>query len=251
MQSTPLLAWIDARFVNASDGLCFRTTGCTPPKASLQIHQSSFGDFHAEPAVALALKQFPKVPGDCQILSTFSFLDSPLTVLSQSFDGSPPHWRWSNHDSQQSSLLSPWAYLLLSKPLGGIVAEKILVVEDDHLSLKNLRRFLREEGYQVECAGNGNEALTLLEKDKFDLVLSDISMPGIDGYELLTHVRSDFPSMPVILMTGNFSLGAPTSCSGANAFFLKPLDLEKLSHKIEEILNDRSILKNNPSYHRE
>ena len=118
--------------------------------------------------------------------------------------------------------------------------EKILVVEDDHLSLKNLRRFLREEGYRVECAGNGNEALTLLEKERFDLVLSDVSMPGIDGYELLSHVRSDFPSMPVILMTGNFPLAAPTSCAGANAFFLKPLDLEKLSHKIEEVLNERT-----------
>jgi CheY-like chemotaxis protein len=123
------------------------------------------------------------------------------------------------------------------------VAEKILIVEDDHLSLKNLCRFLSEEGYQVNCAGNGYEALNLLAKNRFDLVLSDISMPGIDGYELLSHVRASFPSIPVILMSGNFTLAPPAlPCPGANALFLKPLDLEKLSDTIEEVLNKRSFV---------
>ncbi|HZA53557.1 MAG TPA: response regulator [Candidatus Udaeobacter sp.] len=123
------------------------------------------------------------------------------------------------------------------------MAEKILIVEDDYLSLKNLRRFLSEEGYQVDCAGNGYEALELLTKNSFDLVLSDISMPGIDGYELLSHVRASFPSIPVILMTGNFTLAPPAlPCPGANALFLKPLDLEKLSDTIEEVLNKRSFV---------
>jgi len=74
--------------------------------------------------------------------------------------------------------------------------ERILIVEDDRIALRNVSQFLSGEGYQVQRANNGDEALKLLEKEKFDLVLSDVIMPGTDGDRLLAHVRSRFADYP-------------------------------------------------------
>lgn len=64
----------------------------------------------------------------------------------------------------------------------GSVPEKILKAEDDYIALQSLGQFLTEEGYQIERASTGLEALKLLENDRFDLVISDISMPELDGF---------------------------------------------------------------------
>src|SRR5688572_27525689 len=66
--------------------------------------------------------------------------------------------------------------------LGRPMAEKILVVEDDCISLKNVSLYLLMSGYDVEEASDGLQALQKLEREKFDLVLSDIKMPRFDGY---------------------------------------------------------------------
>ena len=113
--------------------------------------------------------------------------------------------------------------------------ERILVVEDDRIALRNVSQFLSGEGYQVERANNGDEALKLMEKEKFDLVLSDVIMPGTDGHRLLAHVRSRFATTPIILMSGNFTLAPPAIFfHGANGYVLKPIDLEKLLQKIKD-----------------
>lgn len=77
-----------------------------------------------------------------------------------------------------------------------INVERILIVENDRIALRNVSQFLSGEGYQVQRANNGDEALKLLEKEKFDLVLSDVIMPGTDGDRLLAHVRSRFADYP-------------------------------------------------------
>jgi CheY-like chemotaxis protein len=116
------------------------------------------------------------------------------------------------------------------------MAKKILVVDDDDRALKSLGRFLTNEGYEVEGASNGGEALELLENEKFDLVLSDVFMPVVDGNQFLGEVRSKFTSTPVILMSGSFTLASPTIFySQADGYVLKPIDLEKLLQKIKEI----------------
>jgi CheY-like chemotaxis protein len=117
------------------------------------------------------------------------------------------------------------------------VQEKILVVEDDRVALKSVSQFLTGEGYDVERASNGSEALKLLEEEKFDLVLSDVIMPGIDGQQILSCVRSRFASTRIILMSGNFTLAPSTIFyQRANGYVLKPIDLEKLLEKIKDAL---------------
>ena len=118
---------------------------------------------------------------------------------------------------------------------------KILVVDDDNVALKNLARFLVSQGYDVASAGNGKEALKLLEQQRFDLVLTDVVMPVVDGKQLLTEVRSRCESTPVILMSGNFTSVSPAIFYlRANGYVLKPIDLKKLLHKIKDVLTENS-----------
>jgi DNA-binding response OmpR family regulator len=117
--------------------------------------------------------------------------------------------------------------------------EKILVVDDDRVALGNLCQFLNEEGYEVEYAADGLQALRLLEENTFHLVLSDIFMPKMDGFRLLDQVRSRFANTPIILMTADFTLGAPAALyRRADDYLVKPLDLEKLLHKVRAVLDE-------------
>ena len=77
----------------------------------------------------------------------------------------------------------------------------ILVVEDEPASLKLLSHFLRKEGYRVSEASDGAEAIELLGTSRFDLVLTDIRMPLLDGVTLALHILSRLPTIPIITMT--------------------------------------------------
>jgi CheY-like chemotaxis protein len=120
-----------------------------------------------------------------------------------------------------------------------MMPKKILVVDDDAVSLQNVSHVLQEEGYQIEQAHDGNQALQKLQSETFDLVLSDIVMPGVDGLRLSEHVRSDFSPTPIIFMTGNLPDVAAASV-GDKHLVLKPLILEKLLQKISDVLDQSS-----------
>ena len=122
---------------------------------------------------------------------------------------------------------------------------RILLVDDDRVTLQNISQSLREEGYAVEQARDGAQALELLDKDRFDLVLSDIFMPRIDGFGVLEYVRSRSPGTPLILMTGDTVTGANAISRGATDCLLKPLELNQLSRKVAEVLEPRNL----PGFH--
>ncbi|MCE1248637.1 MAG: response regulator [Firmicutes bacterium] len=90
--------------------------------------------------------------------------------------------------------------------LTGRIGGKILLAEDNDTIRKLLKRLLETDGYTVTAVDNGLDARKKLVDEKFDMVLSDILMPGIDGIELLKEVRNEFGDIPVILITGNQSL---------------------------------------------
>src|SRR6266496_5202040 len=79
---------------------------------------------------------------------------------------------------------------------------RILLVEDRLQSRKNIAYFLRTEGYEVNEASSGKEAIEILEKDEFDLVLADVVMPELNGLSLLRHLRSIARRILVVLMLG-------------------------------------------------
>lgn len=113
---------------------------------------------------------------------------------------------------------------------------QILLAEDDPSTTELLQTFLEEQGFSVIAVHTGSEALRRLEKQHVDLVLSDLSMPEGDGFELVARVRDmGLLDLPFILMSANYEsvLRVKGLKLGADDFVLKPIDLNELSARIE------------------
>ena len=80
---------------------------------------------------------------------------------------------------------------------------RILIVDDDPDMVKALRRLLRSAGHTVEVADSGGEALIRFEKERFDLVITDYQMPGMDGGELAAAIKALVPMQPVLMLTAH------------------------------------------------
>jgi EAL domain-containing protein (putative c-di-GMP-specific phosphodiesterase class I)/ActR/RegA family two-component response regulator len=108
---------------------------------------------------------------------------------------------------------------------------RILLVDDDDALLRTLMRSLKRFGHVVEPARDGHAAIAGLENGAFDVVLSDISMPGMNGLELLLAVRQVDLDVPVVLMTGAPDLATATRAVeyGALRYLTKPIDLDELA----------------------
>lgn len=120
---------------------------------------------------------------------------------------------------------------------------KILVAEDD----RDLSRFvsvcLRRAGYEVTVAENGVEALSALENGKFDLLLTDIMMPQMDGFELAESVRLTNKTMPIIFMTAKDDKPSQLLgyTLGIDDYVVKPFDVDVLQMKITALLRRAHI----------
>jgi len=122
---------------------------------------------------------------------------------------------------------------------------KVLIVEDSHTQAILLESLLEENGFEVSVAYDGAEGLSRLKKDKPDLVISDILMPEMDGYELCRKIKEedDFIGIPVLLLT---QLDEPEDIikgleCGADNFVTKPYDAKLLLSQLEYILVNRTM----------
>jgi two-component system, cell cycle response regulator CpdR len=114
-------------------------------------------------------------------------------------------------------------------------ATKILVVDDEPRVRESLSAFFEVNGFAVEQASDGVEALRQLERNKFDLVVSDIRMPIMDGLSLAKNVRSNFPSMKIILITGALPKEPNKVATEVGAaYLLSKLRLDDLLAKVNE-----------------
>ncbi len=106
----------------------------------------------------------------------------------------------------------------------------ILLVDDDQLVRLTLFRHLSGRGWKVVCAESGEEALDLLKSQSFDLVLSDVMMPGMDGFHLALHIADRGHLMPVVLISGAASgpMRRRALQVGARALLAKPPSPEDL-----------------------
>ena len=114
--------------------------------------------------------------------------------------------------------------------------KKILVVEDEPASLECLSHFLRKEGYRVSEARDGAEAIELLDKSRFDLVLTDIRMPRLDGVALAMHILSRIPTIPIITMTAFPSEDLRPIWGYGIPCLSKPLSLDDFKIEYSEVL---------------
>jgi len=108
--------------------------------------------------------------------------------------------------------------------------DTILVVDDDPIIRESLQRLFTRRGYAVESAPTAEEALVLLGRAPFDLVLTDLQMPGIDGLALLTRIKERSPQTPVVMITAHASTETVIQAlrSGVNDFVPKPYRSEEL-----------------------
>ena len=115
--------------------------------------------------------------------------------------------------------------------------KSILVVDDEETSRFSLGRLLEREGYLVECAADGNEALIKLQQNKVDLVLSDIKMPGLDGISLLEQIKAMYPDIFVIMVTahGEVETYLEAVNLGAFDFVHKPVKFEELKLVLKKV----------------
>jgi two-component system response regulator VanR len=117
--------------------------------------------------------------------------------------------------------------------------KKILVVDDDEIVRKNLATLLGRAGFEADQAGDGVEAVEKLNQQKFELVLSDIVMPRMDGHALIAHIGSHWPKTRIIMMTAYFQSESDKKfiAAGADDFIGKPIIFDELLAKIERALN--------------
>lgn len=114
---------------------------------------------------------------------------------------------------------------------------RILAIEDEPAILRMLERGLAASGHQVETASNGEDGALLADDDSVDLVLLDISLPGLNGHEVLTRIRTRRPALPVLMLTARDDLDNKVRAldAGADDYLTKPFAFEELLARIRAL----------------
>lgn len=119
----------------------------------------------------------------------------------------------------------------------------ILLVEDDTILLENIALELEMQGFEVVQASNGNQAVEQLKDQRIELIISDIAMPEMDGFELLEYVRghSQLVELPFIFLSAfnNNDLKQKAEELGVDGYVIKPFQLTELNRIIENTLSSR------------
>ena len=126
----------------------------------------------------------------------------------------------------------------------------ILLIEDESRLRHNLQVLLQEEGYWVVVTDNGAEGIKQLEAQSFDLVITDLVMPGVDGFQVLDYLNVHRPETVVVAVTGYISLESAAAAleRGAYDYITKPFDCDLFSAIIERAL-EQARPRHRPSHH--
>ncbi len=122
--------------------------------------------------------------------------------------------------------------------------ERILIVDDEPLILDMVFSFVSQIGFKAMTAPNGLAALERLRNETFDILITDVKMPEMDGFELMKTVRSEFPDIHMIAMTGHGLSYTFTDVveSGATDYINKPFSLDELRAKLNRVVRERGLL---------
>ncbi|MDD6657292.1 MAG: response regulator transcription factor [Lachnospiraceae bacterium] len=117
------------------------------------------------------------------------------------------------------------------------MSKKVLVVDDEKLIVKGIRFSLEQDGMEVSCAYDGEEALALAKAEKFDIILLDVMLPGLTGFEVCQQIR-DFSNVPIIMLTAKGDdmdkiLGLEY---GADDYITKPFNILEVKARIKAIM---------------
>ncbi|PJA29288.1 MAG: hypothetical protein CO189_02760 [candidate division Zixibacteria bacterium CG_4_9_14_3_um_filter_46_8] len=115
---------------------------------------------------------------------------------------------------------------------------RILIVDDDQFILEILKTILEREGYSTLTANSGESALETIKSNPINLIISDIIMPGMNGMELLANVKSNYPSIPVLMITGysgKYSNRSVTA-QGAKGCVTKPFKNTEIVNRVKDLI---------------
>lgn len=117
------------------------------------------------------------------------------------------------------------------------MAKKVLVVDDEKLIVKGIRFSLEQDGMEVDCAYDGEEALKMATENQYDMILLDIMLPKMDGFEVCQHIR-DFSTVPIVMLTAKGDdmdkiLGLEY---GADDYITKPFNILEVKARIKAIM---------------
>ncbi len=120
---------------------------------------------------------------------------------------------------------------------------RILVVDDEKIAIRNLAHILKKQGYDVTTSQSGARALQLLEEQEFDLVLTDLKMPRVDGLQVLRRARSLYPDTEVIMITGYATVDSAIDAmkAGAYHYISKPYKIDAVRNMVDEALEKRRL----------
>ena len=119
----------------------------------------------------------------------------------------------------------------------------ILLIDDEAIALSNLKHVFEREGYNVTACRSGEDGLAAMQTTDFDLVLTDLKMPGIDGMDILRHIRTTLPNVPVIMITGHATLDSAVDAmkAGAYHYIAKPFRLAEAREVVRGALEMRRV----------
>lgn len=121
--------------------------------------------------------------------------------------------------------------------------QKLLIADDDN-EIRDLLDFdLSHSGYETECAKDGEEALRMALSNNYDLIILDVMMPKMNGFDVCKHIRSAKPEIPVLMLTAKGTMNDKTQGfdSGADDYIVKPFDIQ------EVLLRVRALVRRSPS----
>ncbi|CCO25523.1 sigma-54-dependent transcriptional regulator [Maridesulfovibrio hydrothermalis] len=119
----------------------------------------------------------------------------------------------------------------------------ILIIDDELIARENLVHVLTKEGYNAVAVETGVEALQQLEKNEYELVLTDLMMPGMNGIQILEHIKEMQPTTEVIVITGHATVSTAVVAmqKGAHSYIAKPFNLDELRMQVLKALEQRAL----------
>ena len=126
------------------------------------------------------------------------------------------------------------------------MANKVLVVDDEKLIVKGLKFSLEQDGMQVECAYDGEEALDMIYAEMYDLIVLDLNLPGMDGMDILRELRKENEETKVLILSARSQIADKVDGldAGANDYMEKPFHLQELEARVRSLTRRKFAQKN-------
>jgi DNA-binding NtrC family response regulator len=125
----------------------------------------------------------------------------------------------------------------------GPVSIRVLIVEDNEVFRRPLQRTLEAAGCEVVAVPSGEDALDVLDRSAFDLLLTDHRLPGMDGVQLITRIKAKHPVMAILVMTANGTIESAVEARrhGADDYLVKPFEMPDLLRALHRALEQKSL----------